>query len=97
MAGFLFYIHMKKIILVCSFICWLASTANAAPRYISLAPSTTEILFALGLDARIIGVSTYCNYPEQVKNKTKVGDFSSPSIEKIVSLNPDYIFCTGLE
>ncbi|MDD5465118.1 MAG: cobalamin-binding protein [Candidatus Omnitrophica bacterium] len=88
---------MKKIILISFFVCWLANTAFAAPRYISLAPSTTEILFALGLDTEIVGVSTYCNYPEQVKNKTKVGDFSSPSIEKIISLKPDYIFCTGLE
>lgn len=93
----MFYVYMRKIILLSFFVCWLANSACAAPRYISLAPSTTEILFALGLDEEIIGVSSYCNYPEQVKNKTKVGDFSSPSIEKIVSLKPDYIFCTGLE
>jgi iron complex transport system substrate-binding protein len=51
----------------------------------------------LGLDEEIVGVSTYCNYPIQAKNKTKVGDFSRPNIEKIISLKPDYIFCTGLE
>jgi len=67
------------------------------PRYISLAPSTTEILFALGLDEEIIGVSSYCNYPEHAKEKAKVGDFSHPNMEKIFSLKPDYIFCTGLE
>jgi len=92
-----FCLYMRKIILVSFFICWLASLAQAGPRYISLAPSTTEILFALGLDEEIVGVSTYCNYPEAVKNKIKVGDFSNPSIEKIISLKPDYIFCTGLE
>jgi len=69
----------------------------ALRRYISLAPSTTEILFALGLDQEIVGVSSYCNYPAEAKNKTQVGDFSNPNIEKIVSLMPDYIFCTGLE
>lgn len=66
-------------------------------RYISLAPSTTEILFALGLDEEIVGVSSYCNYPPQAKAKPQVGDFSHPNLEKIFALKPDYIFCTGLE
>lgn len=66
-------------------------------RIISLAPSTTEILFALGLDERIVGVSSFCNYPLEAKNKEKVGAFSSPNIEKILSLKPDIIFCTGLQ
>lgn len=92
-----FFVYMKKIILITIFIFGLVGIACASPRYISLAPSTTEILFALGLDQEIVGVSTYCNYPGQVKNITKIGDFSSPNIEKIVSLKPDYIFCTGLE
>ena len=67
------------------------------PRYISLAPSTTEILFALGMDDEIAGVSTFCNYPPKAKTKENVGNFSNPNIEKILSLKPDYIFCTGLE
>ncbi len=67
------------------------------PRYISLAPSTTEILFALGLDDEVAGVSSYCNYPRQALSKEKVGGFSRPNLEKIVSLRPDYVFCTGLE
>ena len=66
-------------------------------RYISLAPSTTEILFALGLDDEIVGVSTYCNRPAAAAGKEKVGDFSRPNIEKILALKPDYVFCTGLE
>ncbi|TRZ48577.1 hypothetical protein D4Q80_03705, partial [bacterium] len=69
----------------------------AKPRYISLAPSTTEILFALGLDEEIVGVSSYCNYPLKAKNKERVGTFSRANTEKILSLRPDYIFCTGLE
>ncbi|MFA5373862.1 MAG: cobalamin-binding protein [Candidatus Omnitrophota bacterium] len=71
--------------------------SSGAPRYISLAPSTTEILFALGLDDEIVGVSTYCNYPEEARSKTKIGDFSHPNMETIISLRPDYIFGTGLE
>ncbi|MFA5156410.1 MAG: cobalamin-binding protein [Candidatus Omnitrophota bacterium] len=78
---------------------WNLSGCFAAdkPRYISLAPSTTEILFALGLADSIVGVSTFCNYPEAAGDKPAVGSFSSPNIEKIISLKPDYIFCTGLE
>jgi len=76
----------------------LAGTAtDNRPRYISLAPSTTEILFALGLSDEIVGVSTSCDYPKEALFKERVGDFSRPSIEKILSLKPDYIFCTGLE
>jgi len=70
---------------------------NHKPRYISLAPSTTEILFALGLDDEIQGVSSYCDYPEKAKSKERIGAFSQINIEKIISLKPDYIFCTGLE
>lgn len=66
-------------------------------RIISLAPSTTEILFALGLDDEILGVSLFCNYPPKARTKEKVGTFSQPNIEKILSLRPDFIFCTGLE
>ena len=88
---------MEKITIISIFISLFFSVVEASPRYISLAPSTTEILFALGLDKEIVGVSAFCNYPSQARSKTKVGDFSSPNIEKIISLNPDYIFCTGLE
>lgn len=88
---------MKIIILLILCIFTSAGCLEAAQRYISLAPSTTEILFALGLDQEIVGVSTNCNYPAQAENKSKIGDFSKPNIEKIVSLKPDYIFCTGLE
>lgn len=88
---------MKKIIVSIIFLSIIWAKAEAAAKYISLAPSTTEILFALGLDKNIIGVSSYCNYPLLTKNKAKVGDFSHPNIETIISLKPDYIFCTGLE
>ncbi|MDD4893753.1 MAG: cobalamin-binding protein [Candidatus Omnitrophica bacterium] len=74
-----------------------AGTAPIKPRYVSLAPSTTEILFALGLDEEIVGVSTFCDWPPEAKNKEKIGSFSQVNIEKVLSLKPDYIFCTGLE
>lgn len=66
-------------------------------RIISLAPATTEILFSLGLGEEIVGVSSFCDYPPAALEKEKVGTFSHPNAEKILSLRPDIIFGTGLE
>jgi iron complex transport system substrate-binding protein len=66
-------------------------------RIISLTPASTEILFALGLDKEIIGVSSFCNWPKEAQLKEKVGSFSSPNIEKIIILKPDLVVITGLE
>ena len=73
------------------------TVAQTPHRIISLAPSITEDLFALGLGGKVVGDTTYDNYPPAAVNITKVGGFSSPSIEKIVSLNPDIVFASSLE
>lgn len=91
----LFFLIFLSIFVLLTRFCVEAKEAKA--RYISLAPSTTEILFALGLDNEIVGVSNFCDYPAEARLKNKVGDFSHPVLEKIILLNPDYIFCTGLE
>jgi iron complex transport system substrate-binding protein len=64
-------------------------------KIVSLAPNVTEILFSLGLDQEIVGVSIHCNFPEKVKNKVRVGSYISLDFEKIVSLKPDLIIATG--
>lgn len=64
-------------------------------RIVSIAPSHTEILFALGLGNRVVGVTTYCNYPEEALSREKIGGFSSPSLEKIVALQPDLVLVTN--
>jgi len=64
-------------------------------RIISLAPSNTEILYALGLGDKIVGVTNYDDYPEEVKSKEKIGDLSV-NIEKVVSLQPDLILANSL-
>jgi iron complex transport system substrate-binding protein len=72
-------------------------TLDKAPqRIISLSPSNTELVYALGLEDRLIGVTTYCNYPPQVKDKPKVADFSKVDIEKIVSLQPDLVLAGNI-
>ncbi len=59
---------------------------------VSLVPSITEILFALGDGDKVIGVDVNSNYPEEAKAIEKVGDFNGPDIEKITALKPDVVF-----
>ena len=73
-----------------------AITINEAPqRIVSHVPGITEILFALGLEERVVGVSDYCDYPEEAKLKPKVGNYFNPSIERIVALEPDLVLTDG--
>ncbi len=80
---------------------YITSLESLPDRIISLAPSTTEIAFALGLDEKVVGVSKYCDYPYnfsawiEAGNMTSIGDFSDPSMEAIASLEPDLILATG--
>jgi len=70
-------------------------------KIISLAPSTTEIVFALGLVDKVVGVDAYSDYPYNFSawiaagNMTSVGDFSGPNMEVIASLDPDLIVATA--
>ena len=61
-------------------------------RVVSLAPSLTESIYAVGAGDRLVGVTTYCNYPEAAKAVEKVGDTQTPNIERIVALRPDVVF-----
>ncbi len=71
-------------------------TIEKAPeKIISLAPSHTEILFSLGLDAKIAGVTTYCDYPEEAKTKEIVGDYTAINLEKVIEINPDLVLIYG--
>jgi iron complex transport system substrate-binding protein len=73
-------------------------TLPALPqRIISLAPSNTEILFAVGAGDQVVGVTTYCNYPPEVQNREKIGGFAANtiSVEKIVALEPDLVVAAG--
>jgi iron complex transport system substrate-binding protein len=60
-------------------------------KIISLAPNVTEILFALNLENRIIGVTRYCNYPKMAQTKKRIGGMVDPDLEKIIALKPDLI------
>ncbi len=71
-----------------------AESTMPPQRIISLAPSLTEILFALGLGDNIVGVTTFCDYPEEAKKKPKIGGMSNPSLEAVISLKPDVVVLT---
>jgi len=60
-------------------------------RIISLSPHMTELLYALGQEKRLVGVTDYCQYPPQAKEKEHIGGFLNPNLEKIIALRPDLL------
>lgn len=64
-------------------------------RIISFAPSITEMVYALGGEDRLVGVTSWCNWPPRAKEKTVVGDMMSPNFERMVSLKPDLAIMIG--
>jgi len=65
-------------------------------RIVSLAPSVTELIFAVGAGDRVVGVTEYDTYPEEVKDLPKVGGFKGPNIELITAQEPDIVFASTL-
>jgi iron complex transport system substrate-binding protein len=79
-----------------SIVLWLAAAALAPgqrppQRIVSTAPSITELLYALGLGNRIVGVDRFSRYPPEVLRKQKIGDYANPNLEVIASLRPDLV------
>ena len=69
-----------------------AEPARVVPqRIVSLAPSLTETLFAIGAEDRLVGVTTYGNYPPQAQKIPRVGSFIYPSIEAVMAKQPDLV------
>lgn len=67
-------------------------SAGAVPRRIvTMAPSVTETVFALGLGDRVVGVSDYCKYPPEALDKPRIGGLLNPNFERIVGLQPDAV------
>jgi iron complex transport system substrate-binding protein len=66
-------------------------------RVVSLAPSVTEILFALDLGDKVVGVTEACDYPDEAKEKPNVGGYFSTSLESILYQDPDLILTDGYD
>jgi len=67
------------------------TVASKIERFISLAPNLTEIVYAIGAGDRLVGDTTYCDYPPEAKTVAKVGDTLQPSIERILALRPQLV------
>ena len=63
-------------------------------RIISLSPNLTEILFAIGCDSRVVGVTRFCDYPREVEALPDVGGIVDPSLEALLALDPDLVLAT---
>jgi iron complex transport system substrate-binding protein len=72
------------------------STANqTSTKLVSFAPSNTELLFAIGAGDKLIGVCSYCDYPDAAKKKTVVGNFIAANLERMAALKPDRVVCVS--
>lgn len=69
----------------------LSVSSTPPERIVSLAPSITETLFALGFGDRVAGVTRYCDYPPEAQTRAIVGGFIDPNYEAIVQLEPDLV------
>jgi iron complex transport system substrate-binding protein len=73
----------------------VAVRLQAEPRrLVSLAPSLTEIVFLLGQQRKLVGVTRYCNYPPAANTLPRIGGVADPDIERIVAAAPDLVLCT---
>ena len=81
---------MRRLVLLLPF-CLPAAPA-AALRAVSLMPSYTEIVFALGAGKDLVGVSNFCDYPPEAAKIEKAGDYLRPNVEKVYALKPDVVF-----
>lgn len=68
------------------------SLPSEVTRAVSLAPNLTEIIFAVGGGDRLVGVTSFCNYPQEATKIQKIGDTLKPNIENIIALKPDVVF-----
>ena len=69
--------------------------AKPAERVVSLAPANTEMAYAIGAGGKLVAGTSYDDYPAAAKKLPKIGDFANPSVEKIVSFQPDLVLAAG--
>ena len=68
-----------------------ARNSSSVNRVISLSPNITETIYALGQQRKLVGVTDFCKYPPQARQKAHIGGFVNPNIEKIIALQPDLL------
>src|SRR5262245_7158868 len=80
------------VILLVNFPTWSEQAAGPKPkRIVSLAPSVTETLFALGAGEQLVGICTFCDFPREVERIDRIGSYSEPNVEAIIAKAPDVV------
>ena len=79
-------------VLLVSFLAWSEQTATSRPkRIVSLAPSVTETLFALGAGEQLVGICSFCDFPREVELIDRIGSYIAPNVEAIIAKAPDVV------
>jgi len=87
---------MRKLFLVLVMVFSIGNVSAEYKRVIALTPALAELAMAVGLpEGNIVGVSEYTDFPAVLKSKPSIGPFTKPSLEKIVTLNPDLLLVSG--
>ncbi len=96
--------HKKSLIAAAILLCvvtgsgrTITSAQTRPQRIVSIIPSTTEMLFAMGAGARVIGVGNFDRYPPEALTRPKVGGLIDPDVERIISLKPDLVVVYGTQ
>src|SRR5215510_12416303 len=89
---------LSAVFLAVAFICFLATEASSEGeqgrtlrRIVSLAPSVTETLFAIGAGEQLVGICTFCDFPREVERIDRIGAYINPNVEAIVAKRPDVV------
>jgi iron complex transport system substrate-binding protein len=89
----------KKSLITVALLWWVAlvQPQSHPQRIVSIIPSVTEMLFAMGAGPRVVGVGNFDRYPAEALTKTKVGGLIDPDVERIISLKPDLVVVYGTQ
>lgn len=88
---------MRREILAALCLALCAAGANAPQRIVSLSPDLTEILYGVGAFSRVVGVSNYDTYPNEVAKLPRLGQLHNPSLERLTALRPDLVVVTNAQ
>lgn len=83
--------HGFSILIIALYLGTCAAPPGTGTRIVSLSPAMTEIIYALDAEAALVGITVHCDYPAEAQTKSKVGDFSNPSLERIMGMQPTLV------
>jgi iron complex transport system substrate-binding protein len=84
---------MKNLLVTLVIAVFCGAVTEPPQRIVSLSPNLTEIVFAMGLGDKVVGVSNNCDWPAEAKEKPKMGTFWQPNTEAVIAARPDLVVC----